>query len=86
MPERPEAAITTLLFTDLVNSTELIQQVGDEQAQRIFEDALPAIVHAPGWAQNYTAMIHLASRGGSAGPRRSWVERHRRHELLRLSA
>ncbi len=34
---RPEAAITTLLFTDLVNSTELIGQVGDEQAQRIFE-------------------------------------------------
>ncbi len=37
MPDRPEAAITTLLFTDLVNSTELIQKVGDEQAQRIFE-------------------------------------------------
>ncbi len=37
MPDRPEAAITTLLFTDLVNSTALIQQVGDEQAQRIFE-------------------------------------------------
>ena len=37
MPDRPEAAITTLLFTDLVDSTELVQQVGDEQAQRIFE-------------------------------------------------
>ena len=30
------AAITTILFTDLVGSTELLQQVGDEQGQRIF--------------------------------------------------
>ena len=30
------AAITTILFTDLVGSTELLQQAGDEQAQRIF--------------------------------------------------
>jgi class 3 adenylate cyclase/tetratricopeptide (TPR) repeat protein len=37
MPDRPEAAITTLLFTDLVNSTELIGRIGDEQAQWIFE-------------------------------------------------
>ena len=27
----------TLLFTDLVNSTELLQRAGDEQAQRIFQ-------------------------------------------------
>src|SRR5262245_42988570 len=27
----------TLLFTDLVNSTELLQRVGDERAQRIFQ-------------------------------------------------
>jgi class 3 adenylate cyclase/tetratricopeptide (TPR) repeat protein len=33
---QPHAAITTILFTDLVGSTELLQQVGDEQAQRIF--------------------------------------------------
>ena len=41
MPDRPEAAITTLLFTDLVNSTEFIPQAGDEQAQRIFEASTP---------------------------------------------
>ena len=29
-------APVTLLFTDLVNSTELLQRVGDERAQRIF--------------------------------------------------
>src|SRR5215468_6231797 len=33
---QPRAAITTILFTDLVGSTELLQQVGDEQGQRIF--------------------------------------------------
>src|SRR3990172_4958732 len=30
-------AVTTILFTDLVNSTELIQRAGDEDAQRIFK-------------------------------------------------
>jgi class 3 adenylate cyclase len=30
-------APVTLLFTDLVNSTELVARVGDEQAQRIFQ-------------------------------------------------
>ena len=30
------ATITTIVFTDLVGSTELLQQVGDEQGQRIF--------------------------------------------------
>src|SRR5512134_3890705 len=30
-------APVTLLFTDLVNSTELLQRVGDERAQRIFQ-------------------------------------------------
>jgi len=30
-------APVTLLFTDLVNSTELLQRAGDEQAQRIFQ-------------------------------------------------
>src|SRR5215468_9867738 len=33
---QPRAAITTILFTDLVGSTELLQQVGDEEGQRIF--------------------------------------------------
>jgi class 3 adenylate cyclase len=33
---QPHAAITTILFTDLVGSTELLQQIGDEQGQRIF--------------------------------------------------
>lgn len=31
------AGPVTLLFTDLVNSTELLQRAGDEQAQRIFQ-------------------------------------------------
>jgi class 3 adenylate cyclase len=31
------SAPVTLLFTDLVNSTELLQRVGDERAQRIFQ-------------------------------------------------
>jgi class 3 adenylate cyclase len=31
------SAPVTLLFTDLVNSTELLARVGDEQAQRIFQ-------------------------------------------------
>ncbi|MEX2245332.1 MAG: AAA family ATPase [Dehalococcoidia bacterium] len=34
--DEPRAATTTILFTDLVNSTELLQRAGDEQAQRIF--------------------------------------------------
>src|SRR5262245_25046283 len=33
----PLSTPVTLLFTDLVNSTELLQRVGDEQAQRIFQ-------------------------------------------------
>jgi hypothetical protein len=31
------ATTTTILFTDLVGSTELMQQAGDERAQRIFQ-------------------------------------------------
>jgi class 3 adenylate cyclase len=31
------AATTTILFTDLVGSTELMQQAGDERAQRTFQ-------------------------------------------------
>jgi class 3 adenylate cyclase len=34
----PRATIVTVLFTDWVNSTELIQRLGDEHAQRVFED------------------------------------------------
>src|ERR1700740_465609 len=30
------AGTVTLMFTDLVNSTELLQRAGDESAQRIF--------------------------------------------------
>jgi len=33
----PRTATTTILFTDLVSSTELLQRVGDESAQRIFQ-------------------------------------------------
>jgi tRNA (cmo5U34)-methyltransferase len=32
----PRTATTTILFSDLVNLTELLQRVGDEQAQHIF--------------------------------------------------
>jgi len=37
MTEAARAAITTILFTDLVDSTTLMQRVGDERAQRFFE-------------------------------------------------
>src|SRR5215472_19102191 len=37
MGETARAAITTLLFTDLMESTALIQRVGDEGAQKLFE-------------------------------------------------
>ncbi len=37
MTTRPRTATTTILFTDLVSSTELLQRVGDESAQRIFQ-------------------------------------------------
>lgn len=37
MNTQPRAATVTLLFTDLVNSTVLLQRAGDEQAQRIFQ-------------------------------------------------
>jgi class 3 adenylate cyclase len=37
MMEQPQATITTILFTDLVSSTDLMQRVGDEHAQRIFQ-------------------------------------------------
>jgi len=36
MPEPTRTSITTILFTDLVSSTELMQQVGDERAQKLF--------------------------------------------------
>src|SRR5713226_2847046 len=35
MTERA-SALVTILFTDLVNSTELLSRAGDEEAQRIF--------------------------------------------------
>jgi len=37
MTEQRASAVTTILFTDLVNSTQLIQRTGDEDAQRIFK-------------------------------------------------
>ncbi len=33
----PAASIATILFTDLVGSTELMQKVGDEQAKAVFD-------------------------------------------------
>ena len=35
--EASRAAITTILFTDLVDSTDLMQKVGDESAQGLFQ-------------------------------------------------
>src|SRR5215472_5147444 len=35
--ETARAPITTILFTDLVDSTTLMQRVGDERAQKLFE-------------------------------------------------
>src|SRR6266508_90660 len=37
MTEQRASALTTILFTDLVNSTQLMQRAGDEDAQRIFK-------------------------------------------------
>jgi len=36
MAETARAPITTILFTDLVNSTALMQRVGDERARTLF--------------------------------------------------
>ena len=37
MAEQRGSALTTILFTDLVNSTQLMQRAGDEDAERIFK-------------------------------------------------
>lgn len=37
MADQPRSAIVTLLFTDIVNSTELLQKLGEDKAQRAFE-------------------------------------------------
>jgi len=37
MTKQRASALTTILFTDLVNSTQLMQRAGDEDAQRIFK-------------------------------------------------
>src|SRR3989442_8608469 len=37
MTEQRGSALTTILFTDLVSSTQLMQRAGDEDAQRIFK-------------------------------------------------
>src|SRR6516162_2850328 len=37
MVDTARAPITTILFTDLVDSTTLMQRVGDERAQKLFE-------------------------------------------------
>ena len=59
MAEIARAPITTILFTDLVDSTTLMQRVGDERAQKLFEthhqllsDAVSAHggVSSSGWA------------------------------------
>jgi class 3 adenylate cyclase len=37
MSEPARSAVTTILFTDLVNSTDLLGRIGDERGQRVFE-------------------------------------------------
>lgn len=37
MTAQPRTGTTTILFTDLVGSTELLERAGDESAQRIFQ-------------------------------------------------
>ena len=37
MSAHTQPAIATILFTDIVGSTELIQRVGDERAQRLIQ-------------------------------------------------
>jgi class 3 adenylate cyclase len=37
MPEAARGSISTILFTDVVDSTVLMQRLGDERAQRVFE-------------------------------------------------
>jgi class 3 adenylate cyclase len=36
MSESARSAVTTILFTDLVNSMDLLQRIGDERGQRVF--------------------------------------------------
>src|SRR5919205_3895945 len=50
MSERA-AALVTILFTDLLNSTELLSRAGDEEAQRVFRahhDLLNSVASAHG--------------------------------------
>ena len=49
MAKQPQSSPVTILFTDLTNSTEVLQRAGDERGQRIFrahhkslQDALAA--------------------------------------------
>ena len=37
MSELARGSIATILFTDLVDSTVLMQRLGDERAQRVFD-------------------------------------------------
>src|SRR5512145_3321800 len=37
MADQARSAIVTLLFTDIVNSTQLLQKLGEDKAQRVFE-------------------------------------------------
>ena len=37
MSESARSAVTAILFTDLVDSTALLQRIGDERGQRVFE-------------------------------------------------
>ena len=47
----PASSVVTILFTDLVGSTELLSRAGDEEAQRIFRahhDLLTMVASAHG--------------------------------------
>src|SRR5262249_18039136 len=69
----------TVLFTDLVSSTELLQRVGDEQAQRVFRahhrllgDAVTGHGgHEVKWLGDGRAQSDAGTRRRSRGSRRA---------------
>ena len=71
MGETPRAPITTILFTDLVDSTARMQRVGDERSQRLFEthhQLLSDAVSAHGGSELQWLGDGLIVASASAGP------------------
>jgi DNA-binding winged helix-turn-helix (wHTH) protein len=73
---RPEASVTTIVFADLVASTERVQRLGDERAQRLFEalhQRMARVIEAPVY-WSVSTMLNDTNRlgvffpdGGNAG-------------------